>query len=376
MATTFRTSGFCYRAARFTSPRIEIFVKSATHESRLSEQERIATARPSTLLSPRVKTPPLNPNNTHALLERVRCFLNNIDAVFSPGVLSSEHAAVSTKVPCEIVLTHVSPDQYKAIQCLVDTGLPGSSAAKVSKVDYYADFSLIVTFPSQVHETMTSIIDYIRDQMWEHGFYWDAWSDKKDRIVLSKSISNIPFLNCAPILILVFVAVPLKIEDKSYMFMPDNSLLLYGFEVPFIVCEVAVSQTLKAVMAKKRPYLLGSKNKVRFLIIIYLRSEKPSSTSSGKRSRDSLSLTSNKRGCPTDQTTSGKVYQDLEDSEQIGEASSSPPGSSLSQYESGHVFVYTTTLQPSKNNPSHQVRCIQPVVENLVSMISRLPYYC
>lgn len=164
--------------------------------------------------------------------------------------------------------------------------------------------------------------------------------------------------------------------------MPDNSLLLYGFEVPFIVCEVAVSQTLKAVMAKKRPYLLGSKNKVRILIIIYLRSEKPSSKHSGKRSHHSLPLSPNKRGCFTDQTTSATIYRDLEDSEhlvysEIGEASCSPPitpGSSLSQYKSGCVFVYTTTLQPSKNNPFCQVRSIQPVIENLVSIIPHLPY--
>lgn len=189
MATTFGTSSFCYRITRFNSPRIEIFVKPG---SGLSAQEHAATACPS-LLSSRVKTPPRDLNTTSTPLDRVRCFLNSIDAVFSPGMLSTEQAVVSTKAPCKIVLTHVSHEQYKEIQCLIDTGLPGSSAAKVSKVDYFADGNLIVTFPSQVHETMTSIIDYIRDQMWEHGFYWDAWSDKKDRIVLSKSISNIPF---------------------------------------------------------------------------------------------------------------------------------------------------------------------------------------
>lgn len=31
-----------------------------------------------------------------------------------------------------------------------------------------------------------------------------------------------------------------------------------------MVCEVAIFQTLKSVMEKKYPYLLGPKNKVRF----------------------------------------------------------------------------------------------------------------
>lgn len=55
--------------------------------------------------------------------------------------------------------------------------------------------------------------------------------------------------------------------------MPDSSLSLYGLDIAFIVCEVAVSQTLKSVMEQKRLYLLGSKNKIHFLIIIYLRTK-------------------------------------------------------------------------------------------------------
>lgn len=50
-----------------------------------------------------------------------------------------------------------------------------------------------------------------------------------------------------------------------------------------IAWEVAISQTLKSVMANKYP----SENKVRFLTIIYLCSEKPSKEGIGKRARDS-----------------------------------------------------------------------------------------
>lgn len=114
-----------------------------------------------------------------------------------------------------------------------------------------------------------------------------------------------------------------------------------------MVCEVAISQTLKSVMEKKHPYLLGSKNKVRFLIIICLRSEKPIQGVSKKRIRDSQSPQREEPQVETDED---------------------PP--LLSQYKSGCVFVYTTSLQPSKKNPSRRVRSIKTLVEDLVSNIT------
>lgn len=109
--------------------------------------------------------------------------------------------------------------------------------------------------------------------------------------------------------------------------MPDGSLSLYGFDIPFIVCEVAVSQTLKSVMEKMRPYLLGSKNKIRFLIIIDLKTRPPTPIST--------------------------------------ETSEVEP-SATSLYKAGHVFVYTTTIRPSAKDPTRRVRSIKTVVENLV----------
>lgn len=55
----------------------------------------------------------------------------------------------------------LSPDQYRTVQYFVDVELPvtGCSAAKVSKLDYYADGTLIVTFPTQVYEILTGIIE-------------------------------------------------------------------------------------------------------------------------------------------------------------------------------------------------------------------------
>lgn len=114
-----------------------------------------------------------------------------------------------------------------------------------------------------------------------------------------------------------------------------------------MVCEVAISQTLKSVMEKKHPYLLGSKNKVRFLIIICLRSEKPIQGASKKRIRDG---------------------QSPQREEPQVETAEDPP--LPSQYKSGCVFVYTTSLQPSKKNPSRRVRSIKTLVEDLVSNIT------
>lgn len=134
--------------------------------------------------------------------------------------------------------------------------------------------------------------------------------------------------------------------------MPDSSLLLYGFSSPFIVCEVAVSKTLKSVMAKKRPYLLGSQNQVRFLVIIYLGSEKPSLMR--KRSHDGVHPQSNKRG-PI-QRCGEPVDPPIEEASL---ESISP------QHKSGYVFVYTTTVQESKKDPTRRIRSIKTVVDNL-----------
>lgn len=188
MATTYFTApAYRYRhIARIsvTTPRVEI--TSAPPDTQVAPKpvQPLATptpAPPPTLLT---STTPARP-----LLDQVRLFLGDIDAAFSPGVLSSGSEVAPLSVPLDIVLHDVSPDQYEAIRCLVDTGLPSSSAAKMSKMDYYADGRLIITFPAQVHEILTGIIEYMRDQMWEQDFYWKSWSDKKDRIMLSKSMS-------------------------------------------------------------------------------------------------------------------------------------------------------------------------------------------
>lgn len=152
--------------------------------------------------------------------------------------------------------------------------------------------------------------------------------------------------------------------------MPDSSLLLYGFEIPFMVCEVAISQTLKSVMEKKHPYLLGSKNMVRFLIIICLRSEKPIQDASTKRIRGDQPPQSVKCGRSTDEATPIKSREQPQGHQPV-ETVKVPPLSS--QYKSGCLFVYTTILQPSKKDPSRRVRSIKPLVENLVRNITPNP---
>lgn len=159
----------------------------------------------------------------------------------------------------------------------------------------------------------------------------------------------------------ITLAISLDFNGEKYMFMPDSSLILYGFETPFIVCEVAVSQTLKSVMAKKRPYLLGSKNMVRFLIIIHLQSEKPSGQHSGKRTRDSASPRANKRSKAAEHEKPTRTS-----SPPIAPQSQILPNCPGGQYKFGQLFVYTTSLRPSNTDPSRCVRFIRPVVENLV----------
>lgn len=189
MTTTFGTSTYCYRRVARLSPSVEVFASSPAARAKLPNRTRVAPPRspPQPCLSPLpLPVPPTYPG-TDVLRDKVGLFLRNLDATLSRGRLFPH----TPHQPFAIVLKHVSPDQYRTIQHLVDIELPGTgcSAAKVSKLDYYADATLIITFPTQVHEILTGIIEYIRDQMWEQGFYWKAWSDKKDRIMLSKSIS-------------------------------------------------------------------------------------------------------------------------------------------------------------------------------------------
>lgn len=186
MTTAFGISTYCYRRVSRHPPCVEVFTSSPAARVKLPNRTRIAPPRSSPQLRlspPALPVPPTYPT-TNVLRDQVGLFLRNIDATLSPGRLSLHQ-------PSEIALKHVSPDQYRTIQHLVDIELPGTgcSAAKMSKLDYYADGTLVITFPTQVHEILTGIVEHIRDQMWEQGFYWKAWSDKKDRIMLSKSIS-------------------------------------------------------------------------------------------------------------------------------------------------------------------------------------------
>lgn len=133
-----------------------------------------------------------------------------------------------------------------------------------------------------------------------------------------------------------------------------------------MVCEVAISQTLKSVMEKKHPYLLGSKNKVRFLIIICLRSEKPIHGASKKRIRDDQPPQPIKCSRSTGEVAPLKSREEPQRQLPV-ESAEDPP--LPSKYKSGCVFVYTTSLQPSTKTPSRRVRSIKTLVENLVSNI-------
>lgn len=182
MTSCFTASGPSTYRYRCTA-RVNLIAPRSTvaNESRASVKP---PARPTTVHpqapvrrhdSPSPSTPPV---------DKVRLFLNKIDAGFSSGGLSSRRLN-----PPTLRMEQVSCDQYKAIQSLVHLELPASSAAKVAKLDY-CDGRLFITFPSQAHEIMSGVIEYIRDQMWEQGFYWETWSDIKDRIQLSKSMST------------------------------------------------------------------------------------------------------------------------------------------------------------------------------------------
>lgn len=124
-----------------------------------------------------------------------------------------------------------------------------------SRINYFGHRSLLtITIPGQPHEfvAVNSQI-FIRQALFDQGFYWPSWGDDIERVQYTG-------------------AADCNVGDKENQswLQPDGSLVISGSDMPFMVIEVADSETYEHARAKASTLLKRSKGSIRFVIIINL----------------------------------------------------------------------------------------------------------
>lgn len=127
-------------------------------------------------------------------------------------------------------------------------------------IDYFGDHSrLVITIPGLGHETVAADGQYsLRQSLFDQGFYWPGWGG---------SIKSIEFTGSAD---RTFPG-----PGKSTVLQPDGSLQISGQNLPFLVIEVADTESYRHARTKARNFLMGSKGKIRFVILIDLMRKTP-----------------------------------------------------------------------------------------------------
>ncbi|KAL0630645.1 hypothetical protein Q9L58_010507 [Maublancomyces gigas] len=141
--------------------------------------------------------------------------------------------------------------------------------AKVARLHYDADAkTLVITCPTFGHEILTAFppeaLGIINANNKE--FYGGWKSDCRYHIVSSGS-ADIPFK---------------ARNGGSSIRQPDASLRLVTAEIPFLVCEMADSQSPQELKQRVQEYIIGTGGKVKIVIFIKLERTRPPS----KRKRD------------------------------------------------------------------------------------------
>lgn len=123
-------------------------------------------------------------------------------------------------------------------------------------IDYFGDISkLVITIPSRAHELVAVNAQYyVRQFLFDQGFYWPQWGGSIDRIEFTGSADR---------------KMPRAGQNPS-VFQPDGSLNLAGVDLPFLIIEVADTESYKHARTKSRKFLMGSKGRTRFVILVDL----------------------------------------------------------------------------------------------------------
>lgn len=123
-------------------------------------------------------------------------------------------------------------------------------------IDYFGDLShLVITIPSKAHELVATNAQHtIRQSLFDQSFYWPEWGGVIDRIECTGSADR-------------------KLTRAGHnpsLFQPDGSLNLAGVDLPFLIIEVADTESYKHARTKSKSFLMGSKGQTRFVILIDL----------------------------------------------------------------------------------------------------------
>ncbi|KAA8894936.1 hypothetical protein FN846DRAFT_971916 [Sphaerosporella brunnea] len=114
-------------------------------------------------------------------------------------------------------------------------------------------YVFVLSVPSLAHERLThNFGDECLQALREQGFWLDGW-DKR----------FVHYSGSCP--------VDCRYGSLSYKLEPDASLVFQGDEIPWLVIEVATSERAVHVQEKVRPYLLGTRGAVKYLVVIHLR---------------------------------------------------------------------------------------------------------
>lgn len=121
-------------------------------------------------------------------------------------------------------------------------------------LNYFGDRSiLIITVPGLHHESVAVNSQHvIRQALYDQGFYWPAWGN----------IHHIVFTGSAN--------QSVSGGNKQSSIQPDGGLAIPGQKMPFMVIEVADTETYQHVRAKARHVLHHAKGQIRFAVIIDL----------------------------------------------------------------------------------------------------------
>lgn len=94
----------------------------------------------------------------------------------------------------------------------------------------------------------------MRQSLFDQGFYWPEWGGKIDRIEYTGSANR----------------TLTRPGQNPSIFQPDGSLKIAGLNLPFLIIEVADTESYKHARTKSKKFLMGSKGKTRFVILIDL----------------------------------------------------------------------------------------------------------
>lgn len=169
---------------------------------------------------------------------------------------------------------------------------------------------LVITMPSRIHEAFVTFGTNICDQLYNSGFLPTRY--KRNEILQTGSV---------------------EFDYGSVIMAPDASVSFFGSRDPFLVLEVAYSEKEEHAQRKAQDYILLSKGKVIFVVLVIVK----------KRPRKKP----NKADPPTTRPSEN------------GDENLS------ADHDTVHVHVYKSVIQPASESRPHRTLTGKQVIDRL-----------